>query len=249
MLNIVVPMAGVSSFFDTKRDGFPKVFFEICGRTMLELFVENFSPLKNKRFIFIAKEEDNDRFGIDEALRNLAGEQSLCLCIKNETQGMLCTAMLAAEHIENDTPLLIVNCDQIFNERLDDRLEMMGKFDAGVLSFESIHPRYAYVLCDASNLVLQAFEKKPVSKNAVAGFYYFKSGKLFMEAAKNTIRKENHFEGKFFIAPALNELILKNKKVLNIPINKDKYFTFYSPKKIEEYERLRGGGGGINGNF
>ncbi len=93
--------------------------------------------------------------------------------------------------------------------------------------------------CDERNLVLEAFEKRPMSKNAVAGFYYFKKGRFFVEAAKRTIRKDMSLNGKFFIAPLLNELILQNKKILNNKIDKNAYHTFYSKEKINEYERIK----------
>ena len=46
MLNIVAPIAGKSYFFDNEKDGFPKQFIEICGKTMLEHFVKNYETVK-----------------------------------------------------------------------------------------------------------------------------------------------------------------------------------------------------------
>ncbi|EAL7528201.1 glycosyl transferase family 2, partial [Campylobacter jejuni] len=111
--------------------------------------------------------------------------------------------------------------------------------DAGVLSFESVHPRWAYVKCDENNFVLEAFEKKPVSKNAIAGFYYFNKADFFVKSAFDMIKKDVNYEGKYFIASTLNELILQDKKIINISIDKDRYFTFYSHAKINEYERIK----------
>ncbi|EAH5676880.1 glycosyl transferase family 2 [Campylobacter upsaliensis] len=239
MINIVVPMAGSSFFFDEKKDGFIKPFVEICGKTMLELFIENYAFVENKRFIFILKEEDVRSFHLDEAISVLTHHKASILTTKNETAGMLCSALLAVELIENDDPLLVVNSDQIFKFDLNAKLAEFENYDAGVLSFESIHPRFAYVKCDERNLVLEAFEKRPMSKNAVAGFYYFKKGRFFVEAAKRTIRKDMSLNGKFFIAPLLNELILQNKKILNNKIDKNAYHTFYSKEKINEYERIK----------
>ncbi|MBS4240959.1 glycosyl transferase family 2 [Campylobacter vulpis] len=239
MINIVVPMAGSSFFFDEKKDGFIKPFIEICGKTMLELFIENYAFVKDKRFIFILKEEDVRSFHLDEAIGVLTDHKAEILLIKNETAGMLCSALFAIEKIGENEPLLVVNSDQIFEFDINATLKEFKDYDAGVLSFESIHPRFAYVKCDEENLVLEAFEKRPMSKNAVAGFYYFKQGSFFIEAAKNTIRKDMSLNGKFFIAPLLNELILQNKKILNVKIDKNAYHTFYSKEKISEYERVK----------
>lgn len=239
MINIVVPIAAKSYFFDEKNYGFPKPFIEICGKTMLELCVCNFSSIESKQFIFIVRENDVNRFGLSDAINVLTNNNAKIIAIKGETSGMACSVMLACEFIDNDTPLLIVNMDQVFELNLNDELKKFESFDAGVLSFESIHPRFAYVKTDKNNLVLEAYEKKPISKNAIAGFFYFKKGSDFMRAAKNMIKKDVNYENKYFVAPTLNQLILENKKILNSTIPKNKYWTFYSHAKIDEYERSK----------
>ncbi|WP_426705003.1 hypothetical protein [Campylobacter jejuni] len=55
----------------------------------------------------------------------------------------------------------------------------------------------------------------------------------------SVIKKDVNYEGKYFIASTLNELILQDKKIINISIDKDRYFTFYSHAKINEYERIK----------
>ncbi len=239
MLNIVVPIAGKSYFFDNEKDGFPKPFVEICGKTMLEYFIKNYENVKNKRFIFILKEDEVKRYHLDDAINVLTNNQSKNIILKKETSGMVCSVLMAIDEINNDEPLLIVNMDQVFEYDLNESISQFSLYDAGVLSFESVHPRYSYVKCNDEDLVLEAFEKKPVSKNAVAGFYYFHKGKYFIKAALNMIKKDVNYEGKYFVAPTLNELILENKKIINIPIDKRVYFTFYSHAKISEYERVK----------
>ncbi|EAH9198371.1 glycosyltransferase family 2 protein [Campylobacter jejuni] len=239
MLNIVAPIAGKSYFFDNEKDGFPKPFIEICGKTMLEHFVKNYENIKNKRFIFILKEEDVKRYHLDDAINVLTNNQSKIIILKNETQGMVCSVLMAIDEIDLNDSLLIVNMDQIFEYDLNEVVSELSLNDAGVLSFESVHPRWAYVKCDKNNFVLEAFEKKPVSKNAIAGFYYFNKADFFVKSAFDMIKKDVNYEGKYFIALTLNELILQDKKIINISIDKNRYFTFYSHAKINEYERIK----------
>lgn len=239
MINILVPMAGKSYFFDDKQDGFSKPFVEICGKTMLEHFILNYKNIDNKHFIFVIKDDENRRFGLQNAINVLTNNQSEVIVLKNETAGMACSALMAVDFIDNDESLIIANMDQIFELNLSDIIDRLSNFDAGVLSFENIHPRFSYVKCDNENNILQAFEKKQISKNAIAGFYYFKKGSDFIQAAKNMIKKDVNLDGKFYVAPTLNELILQGKVVKNLQIDKNKYFTFYSHAKISEYERIK----------
>ncbi|MEB2791998.1 hypothetical protein [Campylobacter upsaliensis] len=92
MINIVVPMAGSSFFFDEKKDGFIKPFVEICGKTMLELFIENYAFVEDKRFIFILKEEDVRSFHLDEAISVLTHHKASILTTKMKRQ--VCFARL-----------------------------------------------------------------------------------------------------------------------------------------------------------
>ncbi|HEG5396491.1 TPA: glycosyltransferase family 2 protein [Campylobacter coli] len=240
MIDIVVPLAGKSSFFSEDKDGFPKPFIEICGKTMLEHFVKNYDNIREKRFVFILKQDDVRKYHLDDAINVLTGGKSKIIVLKNETEGMLCSLLMAIDDIQKENSVLVVNMDQIFEYDLNKMLFNFAQCDAGVLSFESIHPRWAYVKCDKSNgLVLESFEKKPISKNAIAGFYYFRNSDLLFDAAKNVIKKEVNYMGKYFIASTLNELILKNKRVINVTIDSSRYFTFYSHVKINEYERIK----------
>ena len=85
---------------------------------------------------------------------------------------------------------------------------------------------------------MEAAEKEPISKNAIAGFYFFNQGSHFVEAAKKMIVNDAHVNGQFFIAPVFNELILMGKKLTSEKISTSQYHTFYSPQKIEEYEKF-----------
>lgn len=240
MIDIVVPLAGKSSFFSEDKDGFPKPFIEICGKTMLEHFIRNYDSVKEKRFVFILKQDDVRRYHLDDAINVLTDGKCKIIVLKNETEGMLCSVMMAVDDIQKENPVLVVNMDQIFEYDLRETLFNFEQCDAGVLSFENVHPRWAYVKCNEdNNLVLESFEKKPISKNAIAGFYYFKNLDLLFNAAKNVIKKDVNYMGKYYIASTLNELILKNKKVINVTIDPNHYFTFYSHAKISEYERIK----------
>lgn len=239
MINIVIPLAGKSSFFKEDEIIFPKPFTEICGKTMIEMLIENYQVFQEKQFIFILKEDDVRGFHLDEAIKVLAGKDSKIIIIKEQTQGMACSALLALEWIDNDNPLIIANADQYFEINLNHVVSSFDNYKAGVITFESIHPRWAYVRLDNDLNVIEAVEKNPISKNAIAGFYYYRQGKDFVQAAQKMIEKDVHLNGQFFIAPTLNELILMDKSIGIYKVDKEFYHTFYSMEKIREYERIK----------
>jgi dTDP-glucose pyrophosphorylase len=240
MINILLPMGGKSQFFNLSEYPFPLPLIEIFEKTIIQMVIENLNSIGEKiRFIFVVNENDCTKYHLDNVLNLLTSNNSAIIKLKNETKGAACSALFAIEHINNNQPLIITNSDQVIDVNLSNIIDyfMKKEADAGVICFESIHPRWSYIRLNCDGTVCETAEKRPLSKNAIAGFYYFRQGKFFVDAAMESIRKDAHLDGIFYIAPTINELILRNMKVLFYKIDNAKYHTFYSPQKIKEYEQ------------
>lgn len=236
MLNILLPAMGQNMFFQNFY--FPKLMLEVCGETILEKVIKNYSCIQNKHFIFVFGQKDCKKFHIDQSARIITEPDSKMIILKNETAGALCTCLLAVEEIDNETPLFIANFDQIIDADYKQIFLDFEKrsLDVGLITFPSIHPRWSYVRTEGTG-VTEVSEKRPISRHAVAGAYYFHRGSYFIEAAKRAILKESSYDGQYYISASINELILMNKKVGFYEIGKEQYHSFYSPEKISEYER------------
>ena len=169
----------------------------------------------------------------------LTNSKSIVLEKPGQTSGALCTCLLAVNSLDLDQPLLIVNSDQLIDCDINDGIKYFKDNDAssGVLTFNSIHPRWSYVLCNTQSMVLEACEKKVVSREAIAGVYYFENASVFIEAAKKVLIKDSNVNNNFYISSSLNEIILENKLVMAYSIDSQYYHSFYSPSKINEFEK------------
>lgn len=237
-MNIVVPMAGGDALFRQHGFPFPKPVVEIAGRPLVEHAFDCLSPIHDARFIFVIRKDDDLRFHLRDMLQLMA-PGSVVLRAEGETAGAACTVLLAVEYIDNDEELVIANADQVINVDLE---AAIGDFrarglDAASLVFDSVHPRWSFVKTDADGLVVEAAEKRPISRNATAGFYYFAKGKFFVEAAQNLIRKDASENGGYFVCPAFNEMILHQQRVGVIGIERDRYISLATPQAVEEYEQ------------
>lgn len=238
MINIVVPLAGPNLFFDDARYPYPKPLIEIGNETMIELFIKNMQTINDKlKFIFIINESDCKKYHLDSTLNILTNYGCCLIKITEQTKGAACSVLMAIEHINNDFPLIVANADQILNINLNEAISVLDKSDAGVITFKSVHPRWSFVKLDKDRNIVETAEKRPLSKEAIAGFYYFSHGRYYIDSAMNMIRKDASIEGNFYIAPVFNELVLKNLKLNTYRIENSNFHTFYTPQKIDEYER------------
>lgn len=241
-MNILIPMAGSDRYFKTEEYGFPKPLVEIDGRPMIQVVVENLKKVSpNARFIFIVRTEDCASHYLDHTLSLLTGGKCTIIRTLGETKGAVCSSLLAIEEISNDRALVIANADQVIDMDFTKMFQEFDKkqLDAGVITFNSVHPRWSYVKLDESGNVIETTEKRPVSNNAVAGFYYFKKGSDFVNAAFDSIRKGASHNGLYFTSATLNEMVLQNKKLGIKNIEANQYHSFYSPHKIKEYDEKR----------
>jgi len=239
LLNILIPLGAHSPFFEGAEYPYPKPLVEIGGKLMIQHVIENLQQIEEKkRFIFVLREEDCHRFHLDSTVRLLAGPDAVVIRLQHETKGAVCSVMLAVDYITPDAPLLISNGDQLFDVNPGVFIERFraAKADAGCIYFDSVHPRWSYVRLEGADQIVEAAEKRPISRHAIAGLYYFALGADFMESAKRTILKDASINGQYFIAPVFNELVLANRILKAFPIANNAYHTFYSPQRIEEYE-------------
>lgn len=240
MTNVLMTMAGKSAFFDSPEFIYPKPLIEIQGKTMIEMAINNYKGISGDiRFIFVVNSRDCTKYHLDNVLGLLTDGKCEIIRINSETKGAACSALMAIDTINNDDTLIIANSDQVIEEDINKALKLFKKntFDSAVITFSTVHPRWSYVKVDGNGMIIEAAEKRPISKKAIAGFYYFSKGKYFVEAAMRSIEKNASVDDVFYVAPTLNELILKGMRLGTYEIANAKYHTFYSPQKIEEYEK------------
>jgi dTDP-glucose pyrophosphorylase len=238
MINILIPLAGKTTFNTTDINSFPKLLTDINGKLLIERAAKPFIDLQyDKKIIVAVPKEQALKYRLDRVIPLLDPAFELCY-INNQTQGAACSSLLAIEHLDLDQPLIISSFEQVLDVDLEPYLLELqnSKADAGVLTFEAIHPKWSYVKTDNNRRVTRAAEKNPISKEAIAGFYYFRRASLFIEAAKNMIRNDVTCNNLFFISHTLNEVILNEGKVIAIPMEKSQYFHINDEHSLVSFE-------------
>jgi NDP-sugar pyrophosphorylase family protein len=239
-MKILVPMIVPDPFFPPEDYHFPKPLIEVAGEPMINRVV---TPLlrhfPEAEFIFMTRADDCRRFDLDGALRQIAPQRATIIEVQGETRGAVCTCLLAIERLDEDDELIIVNSDQIIDADLGAAVATFRqrRYDAGLITFDAVHPRWSYARVGGDDCVMETAEKRIISRDAIAGFYYYARGRLFIEAATDLIRHGAHLNGAYYIAPTMNEVILRGGRVGRVAIASEAYHSFYSPAKVQEYER------------
>lgn len=232
-MQILILAAGQSGVPDEDP---PSLLAEKSGSLIIERLIDRCSSL-DANLVFAIRAADARRHNIDSII-GVADPSAVCVQILHETSGAACTALLCVENIAQEDELLIVNANELIDIDYSLPVENFRSrgLDAGVISFRSLHPRYSYIKLDENEHVVEAAEKRPISRNAITGFYWFRRGGDFIQAAMDMIRKDVQIDGKFFISLVSNELILKGKKIGAYEISPASYTPLKSRRQIINYE-------------
>lgn len=238
-MRYLIPIASSDDLFPKEEYHFPKPLIEVDGTPMMSLVVNSIRKRDSAaRFIFVVLRQDVLEYSLDSILKLLAGEDSIVIELSKPTMGSVCSALMAVDHISDDDPLIVCNGDQIIDADLAAvaRGFQHSGVDAGVVTFQSVHPRWSYVREDENGYVIETAEKRVLSRKAIAGYYYFRTGGLFIEAAQNYLLKADPMGGRYYLSPVLNEVILSGGRIGQHEIPSGSYISFYSPKRIEFYQ-------------
>ena len=241
-MQVLIPISTRSHFFPEEDYFFPKPLIEVEGIPMIVLVVKQLIKTLNKaNFIFVVEALESGSFPLDHMLKVATAGNLKIVKRAGNTSGALCACLLAIDKLDPELPLLISNSDQVIDANLQVLIDGFGEMDGdiGVLTFDSLHPRWSYVVKDQANVVAQVVEKKVVSTDAVAGIYWFAKAKYFIEAAKKAVINNALTNGQFFISASVNEGILAGLKAVYSSINNQCYHNFYEPSRIEAFRHSR----------
>ena len=209
MLNIVIPMAGAGTRFAKAGYKAPKPLIEVCGKTMIEIVVDNLRPQQAHKFIFICQKAHVEKYGLQERLTCLAPNCEI-IQIDRLTEGAACTVLAASHVIDNDMPLMIANSDQYIDYSIDDYITVQSKegLDGLIMTMTANDPKWSFVgFEENSRFVNRVIEKEVISNEATVGIYNFVKGSDFVNAAKAMIKRDERVNGEFYVAPVYNRLI------------------------------------------
>lgn len=228
MINIVIPMAGRGQRFTEAGYDKPKPLIDVVGAPMIKRVIDSLT-LKNYRynFIFIALQEHLDQ-GLEEYLK----DKGTIIPLNVVTEGAACTTLMALKHINNNSPLVIANCDQYLEWDFDSFISRSSGYDGSVVVFNSTNPHHSYTLVK-KDLVVEVAEKVVISDKACAGIYYYDKGSDYINSTITMIAKNIRTNNEFYIAPAYNEMLKEGKRITIHEIDVNKKHMLGTPYELK----------------
>ena len=155
------------------------------------------------------------------------------------TEGAACTVLLAHRLINNDTPMLIANSDQIVDMNIADYIKDCEdrKLDGSVLCFldPELNPKWSFAKLDDKGLITEIKEKQPISDEATVGIYYFSKGSSFVENAIDMFVRNERVNNEFYVAPVYNYAIARGEKFGIYNIDYSQMHGTGTPEDLDKY--------------
>lgn len=211
-LNVLIPMAGAGSRFEQAGYVFPKPLIEVNGKPMIQAVVENLNF--DSQHTFIVQKSHRSKYSLDFMLRLISPDCNV-VEVDGLTEGAACTTLLAKDIINNDNPLILANSDQYVDWNVSEFMYKMQEqdVDAGIVCFNSTHPKWSFAKVDEHGYVTEVAEKQPISDIATVGIYFWKKGSDYVKYAEQMIGKNLRHNNEFYVCPVFNEAIADGKKI------------------------------------
>lgn len=233
--NIVVPMAGKGSRFLEQGYTDSKPFIDVDGKPMIQRVIENlnFEFDENYKVIILCQKEDFERYNF-ELFPQIFGHTNIeVIQIDGITEGAACTLLLAKEFIDNDSPMLSFNTDQMIDYDVQATFNKMRAVDGGIPCFWGDSEDWSYAKTDSEGRVTEVAEKKVISNDATAGYYYWSKGSDFVKYAEEMINANDRVKNEFYVAPVYNYAVKDGKNICITQV--DKVYELGTPEYLERY--------------
>jgi dTDP-glucose pyrophosphorylase len=229
-------MAGLGSRFADSGYRDPKPMIDVNGKPMIAAVIDSLDI--DAQYIFIVQQEHINKYSIDILLSDLVPDCRI-VSIDGITDGAARTTLYARHIIDNDTPLIIANSDQIV-EWDSVVFKTLTKRNNVIATFvdESMNPKWSFSKLHNA-VITEVAEKNPISHIANVGIYGWSKGSDYVKYAQRMIEKNIRTNNELYIAPVYNEAIADGKIVM--PYFVDAMYGVGTPEDLEGYVRAING--------
>ena len=243
---IIIPMSGFGERF--RRAGYkvPKPLIEVDGKPIIAHVIEMFP--NEEDFIFICNNDHllDEEYNMEQIIRKYCPTAQI-IGIDSHKLGPVYAVSKISDKISKDRPVVVNYCDFSCYWNWGDFKSFVNttESDGCIPAYKGFHPHslgttnYAYML-ENDGWVEDIQEKKPYTDDrmnefASSGTYYFKSGRLMIDAFNSIMEKKLSINSEFYVSLAYKFLFMKSLKVSLFPLQH--FMQWGTPEDLQEYQR------------
>lgn len=245
-MKIVIPMVGRGIRVKDEY-GLPKPLVRVEGKTIAEHSVSSLGI--DGDYVFIVREFSeypNGKALTGELCGILRELKPHCEIVKIDyvTEGPASSVLLAKEFINNDSPLVVTNCDQLTLWDPEKFLSFASKTEACVVTYHrpdivvGQKSPYSFIRVDQDGNGVEFREKFAISDLAFNGIHYWSQGKMFVESAEAMIKDNVRVNNEFYVSETFNYLLSSGVKVRYYPMNQGEFYALGDSSEIRLYKNL-----------
>jgi glucose-1-phosphate thymidylyltransferase len=207
-MNIIIPMAGIGKRMRPFTLSVPKPLFPIAGKTIVQHLIEELIEIVGTNVDEIAFITGHFGSDIENDLLSIASKYNAKgrICYQNEALGTAHAIYCAREVMKGE--IIVAYADTIFKKG---NFTINSNTDGTIFVKEVIDPSsYGVVITEGNDRIIRFVEKPTdanISKMAIIGIYYFKSGEDIRNELEYIIQKDIKVSGEYQFTTALENLI------------------------------------------
>jgi hypothetical protein len=226
--------------FPQATNSFNLLFLEMieksCAQSFLEKSFNSYQMNKVTKVILVILENKI----VEDYLKGYLSNSDLIkdfeiILLKKETSGSICTSLMSISSLKNQEVIISALDQIIIGNQLDfHQIAINNNSDIIAPTFNSDDPSLCFTLKDDKNKVIQLFEKKVVSNNAILGIYMIKNFSTFYKNCYELLLKYKGFQERvFYTSDVINNYIGQGFEC-EFPSIETKYSKIRSLNDLEE---------------
>ncbi|RRD40754.1 nucleotidyltransferase [Leptotrichia sp. OH3620_COT-345] len=250
-MNILIPMAGAGKRFSDKGYKLSKPAIPTIDRRtgkeypMVVCATMDLPNIKNdgSNLIYVDR-EFHKKDGIEDKIKQFYPKANF-ITVKELTEGQACTCLLAKEKINNTEELLIAGCDNGMIINKDKFEKLKKKCDVIVFTYrnnESVlkNPNaYGWVKINEKGIITgisikKAISNNPINDHAIVATFWFKEGRIFIEAAEKMIAENDRVNNEFYVDSVISHVMKLGYDTRVFEI--ERYIGWGTPEDYENYQ-------------
>jgi hypothetical protein len=217
-MKIIVPLAGP----DFERpDGSVKAQLQVDGQPLLRAALEQrpwwrSGQVSDEDLVFVLRDTSPSQVFRNTDLKTWYPSARV-ISLSAPTGGAAMSALAGVAAVADaEVPVCVDLVDILYQSTLDPA-SMFKKTGAGgiALVFESDDPKYSYLRTDDCGEVVEAAEKRVISRHASAGTYFFANPAIYLEVLAHSLRNREAltWKGLFYVCPLFNGVLASKRSV------------------------------------